>query len=294
MTTNLINGKIYIGQKQLPKFKRSYYGSGIYITRALKKYGRNNFKVEIICKCDSVSMMDKKEIYYIKKYNSRNPKIGYNISYGGDSPMRGRHHNKKSRLKISKNNKGKIVSKETREKIGLSHLGMKMSKETKEKLSISHLGQKSWNKGLKMPLPSQETRNKISKANKGKKLSEKQIEFLRKINTGKKHSEETKKKMALSRKNRITKPETRLKMSLSRKGKKGKSPSQETRDKIAKTLTGKLVGNKNPFYGKHHSEETREKMRQKKSGKTTSDNQKKAASIASTKRWAEWRKIHNA
>lgn len=41
-TTNLINGKIYIGQDS--KDRPNYYGSGKLIHRAIKKYGKENFK----------------------------------------------------------------------------------------------------------------------------------------------------------------------------------------------------------------------------------------------------------
>ena len=46
-TTNLINGKIYIGQS-IRKFSKSYLGSGVKILNAIKKYGKENFKVEIL------------------------------------------------------------------------------------------------------------------------------------------------------------------------------------------------------------------------------------------------------
>lgn len=36
-TTNLINGKIYIGQHKSEEYDSSYYGSGKKILRALKK-----------------------------------------------------------------------------------------------------------------------------------------------------------------------------------------------------------------------------------------------------------------
>lgn len=44
--TNTINGKIYIG-KQSNRNKK-YMGSGKWIKRAIKKYGRSNFIKEII------------------------------------------------------------------------------------------------------------------------------------------------------------------------------------------------------------------------------------------------------
>ena len=38
-TTNLINGKIYIGQHKSEEYDSSYYGSGKLIRRAIEKYG---------------------------------------------------------------------------------------------------------------------------------------------------------------------------------------------------------------------------------------------------------------
>ena len=44
--TNLVNGKIYIGQHVTDNLKDGYRGSGIVLKNALKKYGRSNFAVE--------------------------------------------------------------------------------------------------------------------------------------------------------------------------------------------------------------------------------------------------------
>lgn len=40
----------------------------------------------------------------------------------------------------------------------------------------------------------------------------------------------------------------------------GKSTTPEVRAKISKTLTGMLVGDKNPFYGRKHTEETKQRI----------------------------------
>lgn len=50
MTTNLINGKKYIGQHK-GKVNDSYLGSGTTITKAIQKYGKENFKKDILCMC---------------------------------------------------------------------------------------------------------------------------------------------------------------------------------------------------------------------------------------------------
>jgi len=78
--TNLINGKIYIGQDSHDNPK--YLGSGVLIKRAIKKYGKENFQKEIINQCNSKKEMDQLEIYWINYYNTFSPK-GYNIHVGG-------------------------------------------------------------------------------------------------------------------------------------------------------------------------------------------------------------------
>jgi hypothetical protein len=80
-TTNLINGKIYIGKDV--KNNSNYYGSGKILKQAIKKYGKENFKKEILVECFSKSELELEEIEQINKYSSNDPNIGYNITNGG-------------------------------------------------------------------------------------------------------------------------------------------------------------------------------------------------------------------
>jgi hypothetical protein len=48
ITTNLINNKKYIGQHKSKSFDLNYLGSGKLIVEAIKKYGKDNFKTEVI------------------------------------------------------------------------------------------------------------------------------------------------------------------------------------------------------------------------------------------------------
>lgn len=84
-TTDLTTGKIYIGQHKHTEFDTNYIGSGKKLREAIFKYGVENFKCEMLDVCDSKEELDNKEIYYIDKYNSTNPDIGYNITTGGYS-----------------------------------------------------------------------------------------------------------------------------------------------------------------------------------------------------------------
>ena len=82
ITTNLLNGKIYIGQDSHNNPR--YFGSGKLISRAILKYGVENFKKEILCKCETREDLNEKEIYWIKELRSQDPEIGYNLLKGGD------------------------------------------------------------------------------------------------------------------------------------------------------------------------------------------------------------------
>ena len=83
-TTNLVNGKIYIGQHKSQVFDKEYHGSGKLIRRAFEKYGIDNFKTELLKWCETRSDINKYEKIYIHIYHSNDLEIGYNISEGGD------------------------------------------------------------------------------------------------------------------------------------------------------------------------------------------------------------------
>lgn len=80
--TNLINGKIYIGQDK--DDKSWYFGSGLLIKRAIKKYGKENFKKETIDIAVTKEELTEKEKYWIKELCTQDPTIGYNIADGGE------------------------------------------------------------------------------------------------------------------------------------------------------------------------------------------------------------------
>jgi group I intron endonuclease len=79
---NLINGKIYVGQSNNSNVE--YFGSGVQIQNAIAKYGKNNFRKEIIEECNSKIKLNKREKFWIKKLKSTDRKIGYNIALGGE------------------------------------------------------------------------------------------------------------------------------------------------------------------------------------------------------------------
>ena len=87
-TTNLVNGKKYIGQHASKTFDVTYHGSGLVFIKALKKYGKDNFKTRILEECSTESELNEKEIYYIDKFNAVADSNYYNTSFGGESNSR--------------------------------------------------------------------------------------------------------------------------------------------------------------------------------------------------------------
>lgn len=111
--TNLINGKIYIGQTCQKPEKRWDYGCGykkhnLHFYNAIKKYGwKSGFSHEIIeTNILTQKEANEKETYWIQYYNSKEPN-GYNQNNGGLSQS-GYHMTEDTKKKIGKKN-GKLV-----------------------------------------------------------------------------------------------------------------------------------------------------------------------------------------
>lgn len=103
ITTNLINGKQYVGSHN-GDINDSYLGSGKVFLKSVKKYGKENFKREILEKCDPKNNLLLEE-KYIKEYNTLVPN-GYNISPTGGHSLRGKI-NEETIEKIKNKQKGK-------------------------------------------------------------------------------------------------------------------------------------------------------------------------------------------
>ena len=86
---NKINGKVYIGQTCQKPEKRWNYGHGYKncprFYSAIVSYGWSNFEHIILENNLTSDEANEKEQYYIKKYNSQNPDLGYNLTEGGSS-----------------------------------------------------------------------------------------------------------------------------------------------------------------------------------------------------------------
>ena len=172
ITTNLVTGKQYVGQRKFRgKKDNEYLGSGTILNQSIQKHGKENFKREIICECSSKEELDIKETFYIQKFKTLWP-IGYNlIEKGGGGDLLKNHPD---RLEIIKKLKGK------------TSWNKGLTKETDERVRNNALQTSISCKGRTF---SKETLEKFSKARKGKKL--------------KPHSIETKKKIGLSNSKKV-------------------------------------------------------------------------------------------
>ena len=125
LTTNLVNGKRYIGQHLGQRFERSYFGSGTLLIQAIKKYKTKNFKVELLIWVESnkervivknreiskeMADLDQWEIHYIKDKKSHisyldenENEMGYNLSWGGMAMEIGQKNQKRNNLNLLKN-----------------------------------------------------------------------------------------------------------------------------------------------------------------------------------------------
>lgn len=246
LTTNLVNRKQYVGDHSTRNIDDEYLGSGVYFKNALKEYGKENFKREIIevfhTKEEAFIAQEK----YINEYNTLVPN-GYNISPKGGSKYVG------------------SCSLETREKIRKSMRGVNVGKKHSEKQNKEHSIRMRGKKHTDI------TKQKISKSNSGKIITEEHRKNLSLAQRGKKRkplSEEHKQKISESETGRIQSEETKLKISNSNHG---KIRTKETKEKIRLSLIGRNQSeetkNKKRIssIGKLRTEETKEKMRKPKS-----------------------------
>ena len=204
LTTNIVNGKIYVGQFTFKKDKRLnaiYLGSGTVIEQAIKKYGRKNFKRRILKLCYSINQLNGYETYYTLKYNPKlDPNIGYNQIIG---PVRrsgnknpASYPNIKNKMieanrKTTSNPEYRKRQSEIMKEYYKTHeanfKGCKHSEKSIRLMKQKALGRKAWNKGKHV---SEEQKRKQSIAMKGKFSNGKHP------NLGRKHSEETRRKMS--------------------------------------------------------------------------------------------------
>ena len=151
ITTNMKNGKKYLGQKKFDCHWKSYIGSGKAFQNAVKKYGKDNFHRSIILFCKSPEELNKAERDLSIFLNVVESDDWYNEVYGGGS-VNGFHFSEDTKRKISLSRKGKRPTLETKKK---------MSEAQKLRMSDPN------NHPNYKKTASAETRKRMSEARKG-------------------------------------------------------------------------------------------------------------------------------
>lgn len=174
--TNTINENIYVGVHKTKDLDDGYFGSGKILNHAIDKYGKENFKKEIISFFETYedALIFEKTIVN-EEFVSR--KDTYNIRLGGlggfdyinsskeiaekrsksmtgeNNHFYGKTHSSETKKilseKASKQWKGVPKNEEHKLKIAASNSGKKFSDERKRNISLSTKGRIPHNKGKK-------------------------------------------------------------------------------------------------------------------------------------------------
>lgn len=135
-TTCIPTGKFYVGMHSTANIDDGYFGSGIIVSRSIKKYGADNHTREIISYHSSREELAEAEKNFITK-DLREDKQCMNIGIGGNGNAPGFKHPAETRLKLSNSSK---AAHEKRKKLGLKP--PKQTQETIQKRVASNTGKK--------------------------------------------------------------------------------------------------------------------------------------------------------
>jgi group I intron endonuclease len=173
--TNVVNGKVYIGQTQnlINRKQNHFYWLGRnshhndHLQKAYNKYGKENFIFEVLEESDD---LDNRELHWINEYGGVNSKLNYNLKnpltnefsdyvkakqiknmLGENNPNYGNRWNEEKKEKLSKERKGKSlverIGKEkadlAKQKMSKSQKGRKHPEEVKEKIRQANIGEKN-------------------------------------------------------------------------------------------------------------------------------------------------------
>lgn len=129
MTTNLVNGKKYIGKDVMNN--KYYLGSGLLLKKAFKKYGIHNFKKEILAYAENLEELDKLEVYYINLYNALDDNTFYNLSPGGTGGKLYKETHPRSKTVYQYDFNGNFIKKFKDSRVASEEVGVSFSKINK-------------------------------------------------------------------------------------------------------------------------------------------------------------------
>jgi len=156
--TNINTGRFYIGSHKTTNLDDGYFGSGLYLKRSIKKYGKDSFIKENIVYCNNAKHMLHKETEILQKYKS-NPV--YNLKFcssGGNTREKYTKNKKQAYIQKLINNPKSPIGKKGKY---AHNYGSQSSNETRLKQSNTHrkrfallkANTKEWNKWRQKYIP---------------------------------------------------------------------------------------------------------------------------------------------
>jgi group I intron endonuclease len=115
-TTNLLNGKFYIGIHSTNNLNDGYLGSGKRLKYSINKYGKENFKIEILEFFESRNLLVEKEMVLVNDVLLKNP-LCMNLKPGGNGGTCGEEHILKLKKGASNHQKKMWKNNDYRNKI---------------------------------------------------------------------------------------------------------------------------------------------------------------------------------
>ena len=108
-TTNLKNGKYYLGMHNTDNLEDGYMGSGKRLKRSLNKYGKENFKIEILEFLPDRKTLVEREKEIINEEILKDS-LSLNIKVGGEGGIIDDKHRKNLKIGASKYQKNKWLT----------------------------------------------------------------------------------------------------------------------------------------------------------------------------------------
>jgi hypothetical protein len=142
--TNLVNGRTYIGQHITDDLEDGYLGSGKALKFAIKKYGRDKFKKEILLFARNEKALNILEMMAVTPEFCA-LKSNYNLKEGGNSGRPNpeiREKMRQKKLGANNPNYGKPKTEEWIAKVREANTGKKRSQEARLKISLACLGRR--------------------------------------------------------------------------------------------------------------------------------------------------------
>jgi hypothetical protein len=168
-TVNLLNGKYYVGIHSTSNLKDGYLGSGTRLRRAIRKYGKENFKLEILEFFHTRKDLAKRERELVNEALLQDP-MCMNLKPGGDGGFLPEHQ------KLGANAGSKVLQEKLKNPVFYAEWKERMAAGLRRAYAEGTREKKGggWNRGSKL---TEEHKAKIGAANSIKQKGDKNSQY---------------------------------------------------------------------------------------------------------------------